>query len=68
PMPRLFSKQERNIDVSVSFPYDPHTNPEGLLAQLVERFHGMEEVKGSTPLESTIKNSLQMQGVFYEMP
>ncbi len=26
----------------------------GALAQLVERFHGMEEVNGSTPLCSTI--------------
>ena len=25
----------------------------GLLAQLVERFHGMEEVSGSIPLKST---------------
>jgi hypothetical protein len=25
----------------------------GLLAHLVERFHGMEEVRGSIPLEST---------------
>lgn len=28
--------------------------PRGALAQLVERFHGMEEVSGSTPLCSTI--------------
>ncbi len=27
---------------------------DGALAQLVERFHGMEEVNGSTPLSSTI--------------
>jgi hypothetical protein len=28
---------------------------EGALAQLVARFHGMEEVRGSSPLSSTIK-------------
>jgi hypothetical protein len=27
----------------------------GALAQLVARFHGMEEVRGSSPLSSTIK-------------
>ena len=34
--------------------------PQGPLAQLVERFHGMEEVNGSIPLGSTNKNSAQM--------
>ena len=28
---------------------------QGALAQLVARFHGMEEVRGSSPLSSTIK-------------
>ena len=28
----------------------------GLLAQLVERFHGMEEVAGSNPVQSTTIN------------
>lgn len=28
----------------------------GALAQLVERFHGMEEVMGSIPLGSTVRN------------
>ena len=28
----------------------------GLIAQLVERLHGMQEVRGSTPLESTKRN------------
>ena len=27
--------------------------PHGAIAQLVERFHGMEEVRGSIPLSST---------------
>ena len=31
----------------------------GPLAQLVERFHGMEEVSGSSPLRSTTKNPLR---------
>ena len=30
----------------------------GALAQLVERFHGMEEVSGSTPLSSTEPSGL----------
>ncbi len=30
-------------------------NPFGAIAQLVERFHGMEEVRGSIPLSSTPK-------------
>ena len=29
--------------------------PHGAIAQLVERFHGMEEVRGSIPLSSTPK-------------
>ena len=36
--------------------YDDGTRPEkhrGALAQLVARFHGMEEVRGSSPLSST---------------
>ena len=27
----------------------------GAIAQLVERFHGMEEARGSNPLSSTLK-------------
>ena len=32
----------------------------GALAQLVARFHGMEEVRGSSPLSSTIVMSRVM--------
>jgi hypothetical protein len=32
-----------------------HPPTQGALAQLVARFHGMEEVRGSSPLSSTIK-------------
>ena len=31
----------------------------GAVAHLVERFHGMEEVRGSSPLSSTIRDLLQ---------
>ena len=31
----------------------------GVLAQLVERFNGIEEVSGSTPLHSTFPNLCQ---------
>src|SRR5262249_10813587 len=34
--------------------------PHGAIAQLVERFHGMEEVRGSIPLSSTSANALLM--------
>jgi hypothetical protein len=30
----------------------------GAIAQLVERFHGMEEVRGSIPLSSTVGGQL----------
>jgi hypothetical protein len=33
----------------------PRARSQGALAQLVARFHGMEEVRGSSPLSSTIK-------------
>ena len=33
-------------------------NPFGAIAQLVERFHGMEEVRGSIPLSSTPKRQM----------
>ena len=36
----------------------------GLLAQLVERFHGMEEVSGSIPLGSTTKTD-HSRGLFF---
>jgi hypothetical protein len=36
----------------------------GPLAQLVERFHGMEEVSGSNPLRSTKK--IALRGGFLE--
>ena len=32
----------------------------GVLAQLVERFNGIEEVSGSTPLHSTFSSELQV--------
>jgi hypothetical protein len=32
----------------------PRARSQGALAQLVARFHGMEEVRGSSPLSSTI--------------
>lgn len=31
----------------------PFISSVGLLAQMVERFHGMEEVAGSNPVQST---------------
>ena len=37
----------------------------GVLAQLVERLHGMQEVSGSTPLSSTIKQSSPCGSFFY---
>jgi hypothetical protein len=33
----------------------PRARSQGALAQLVARFHGMEEVRGSSPLSSTAK-------------
>ena len=33
----------------------PSARSRGALAQLVARFHGMEEVRGSNPLSSTVK-------------
>jgi hypothetical protein len=33
----------------------PPGHAQGALAQLVARFHGMEEVRGSSPLSSTIE-------------
>ena len=33
----------------------PSVRVRGALAQLVARFHGMEEVRGSSPLSSTIE-------------
>ncbi len=42
------------IESSVSNTEPPSSGRDGALAQLVERFHGMEEVSGSTPLSSTI--------------
>ena len=44
-------------------------NPQGELAQLVERLHGMQEVSGSNPLFSTsmIKSSAVRQNFFYEV-
>ena len=33
----------------------PPARSQGALAQLVARFHGMEEVRGSSPLSSTIQ-------------
>ena len=33
----------------------PPARSQGALAQLVARFHGMEEVRGSSPLSSTIE-------------
>ena len=38
---------------------DPAAHPRGALAQLVARFHGMEEVRGSNPLSSTSKRPSQ---------
>ena len=32
----------------------PSARSRGALAQLVARFHGMEEVRGSSPLSSTL--------------
>ena len=37
----------------------------GPLAQLVERFHGMEEVNGSIPLGSTMKNVSGFPDTFF---
>ena len=37
---------------------------DGALAQLVERFNGIEEVSGSTPLSSTIKKASHLGGFF----
>ena len=34
-------------------------DPYGAIAQLVERFHGMEEVKGSIPFSSTTTNACE---------
>lgn len=39
----------------------------GALAQLVARFHGMEEVRGSNPLCSTISTQLWIQKCGCEM-
>src|SRR5579864_3163432 len=36
--------------------------PDGALAQVVERFHGMEEVKGSSPLCSTLSDMDPAEG------
>ena len=33
--------------------FEPRLKSKGVLAQLVERFNGIEEVSGSTPLHST---------------
>ncbi len=35
------------------------------MAQLVARFHGMEEVRGSNPLSSTILTDRVIRSVFY---
>ena len=35
------------------------------MAQLVARFHGMEEVRGSNPLSSTISTDRITRSVFY---
>ena len=37
----------------------PSARSRGALAQLVARFHGMEEVRGSSPLSSTLSSTLQ---------
>jgi hypothetical protein len=34
----------------------PRGHARGALAQLVARFHGMEEVRGSSPLSSTVSS------------
>lgn len=39
-------------------PFPPH----GDIAQLVERLNGIEKVRGSTPLISTIPICVQIQG------
>lgn len=36
--------------------FEPRLKSKGVLAQLVERFNGIEEVSGSTPLHSTFLN------------
>ena len=35
------------------------------MAQLVARFHGMEEVRGSNPLSSTLLTDRIIRSVFY---
>ena len=40
------------------------TPSDGALAQLVERFAGSEEVRGSTPLGSTIQPSIEPLDLF----
>ena len=37
----------------------------GVIAQLVERLHGMQEVRSSTLLSSTEKNRLQCKRFFF---
>ena len=57
----------RMIILNVGFPYI--CTPKGELAQLVERLHGMQEVTGSNPVFSTIKNwplsYKRLSGFFY---
>lgn len=52
------------------YPYSltpiPYSLTRGAVAQLVERFHGMEEVRGSSPLSSTTeKNDPHGSFLFY---
>ena len=56
----LFACQTRSNRVYFARPHQGTTKQSGVLAQLVERFNGIEEVSGSNPLCSTSTDGRQI--------
>ncbi len=57
-MSRIGSRVEGEMKLDCPKQGGTFITPYGAVAQLVERFHGMEEVRGSIPLSSTTNSAL----------
>ena len=56
------------FESSILFVFRLSFKSKGVLAQLVERFNGIEEVSGSTPLHSTFPNLYFFSNNIYYSP